>query len=150
MKVILKDDIKNLGSCGEIVEVKGGYARNFLIPNNLAAPATAGYLKSINEIKQQKAIRDNKRKRDAERLKDKLEKVSLTAEVLVGEEDKIFGSVTAANIATLLADQGFTIDKRIIHLDEPIKALGVYTIPVRLEKEVVANVKLWVVKKEES
>ncbi len=150
MKVILKDDIKNLGNCGEIVEVKGGYARNFLIPKNLAAPATPGYLKSIDEIKQQKAIKDNKRKREAEKLKDKLEKISLTAEVLVGEEDKIFGSVTAANIASLLADQGFTIDKRVIHLEEPIKAVGVYTIPIKLEKEVVANIKLWVVKKEES
>lgn len=148
MKVILKDDIKNLGNCGEIVEVKGGYARNYLIPKNLAAPATEGYLKSIDEIRKQKAIRDNKRKREAEKLKDKLEKVSLTAEVLVGEEDKVFGSVTAANIASLLAEQGFTIDKRMIHLEEPIKALGVYTIPIKLEKEVVANVKLWVVKKE--
>lgn len=150
MKVILKDDIKNLGNCGEIVEVKGGYARNYLIPKNLAAPATEGYLKSIDEIRKQKAIRDNKRKREAEKLKDKLEKVSLTAEVLVGEEDKVFGSVTAANIASLLAEQGFTIDKRMIHLEESIKALGVYTIPIKLEKEVVANVKLWVVKKEEN
>jgi large subunit ribosomal protein L9 len=149
MKVILKDDIKGLGACGEVVEVKGGYARNFLIPNNLAAQATGGIVKSIDEIKKQKTIRDNKRKREAEKLKDKLEKVSLTAEVQVGEEDKLFGSVTGANISTLLKGQGFEIDKHLIQLDEPLKALGIYTIPIKLEKDVVANVKLWVVKKGE-
>jgi len=150
VKVILKDDIKELGVCGEVVNVKGGYARNYLIPRNLAVPATSGNLKSIDEIKKQKDFRDNKRKRDSERVKDKLEKLSLTAEVQVGEEDKVFGSVTSANIASLIHQQGFEVDRRLIVLDEPIKALGVYTIPIKLDKDVLANVKLWVVKKEET
>jgi large subunit ribosomal protein L9 len=150
LKVILKDDIKELGICGEIVEVKGGYARNYLIPKNLAVPATSGNLKSIEEIKKQKGFRDSKRKKEADRVKDKLEKLSITAEVNVGEEDKVFGSVTAATIAGLLKQQGFEIDKRLIMLEEPIKALGVYTIQAKLEKDVMANIKLWVVKKEES
>jgi len=149
VKVILRDDIKGLGACGQVVEVKGGYARNFLIPNNLATMATDGNLKAIDEIKTQKNLRDNKRKREAEKIKDKLEKVSLTAEVQVGEEDKLFGSVTAANVATLLKAQGFEIDKHLIHLEEPIKALGIYTVPIKLEKDVTANVKIWVVKKGE-
>ena len=150
MKVILRDDIDGIGVCGEVVAVKGGYARNYLIPKNLAVPATTGNLKSIDEIKKQKTFRDNKRKRESERIKDKLEKLSLTAEVQVGEEDKVFGSVTAVAIAGLLKSQGFEIDRRIIQLDEPIKALGVYTVPVKLDKEVTADVKLWVVKKEET
>jgi len=149
VKVILRDDIKGLGTCGQVVEVKGGYARNYLIPSNLATMATDGNLKAIDEIKTQKNLRDNKRKREAEKIKDKLEKVSLTAEVQVGEEDKLFGSVTAANIVALLKTQGFEIDKHNIHLEEPIKALGIYTIPIKLEKDVVANVKIWVVKKGE-
>lgn len=150
MKVILRDDIKDVGSCGEVVDVKGGFARNFLLPRNLAVAATAGNLKSIDEIKKQKGFRDNKRKKEAEKIKDKLEKLSITAEVQVGEEDKVFGSVTASNISVLLKQQNFEIDRRLIQLDEPIKALGVYTVPVKLEKEVIANVKLWVVKKEEA
>jgi len=150
LKVILKDDIKNLGNCGEVVEVKGGYARNYLIPRNLAVQASTGNLKSIDEIKKQKSFRDNKKKRESERVKDRLEKLSLTAEVQVGEEDKVFGSVTASNISGLLQQQGFEIDRRLIQLDEPIKALGVYTIPIKLDKEVTAEVKLWVVKKEDT
>lgn len=150
MKVILRDDIDGLGACGEVVVVKGGYARNYLIPRNLAVQATTGNVKSIDEIKKQKTFRDNKRKRESERIKDKLEKLSLTAEVQVGEEDKVFGSVTSVMIAGLLKSQGFNIDRRIIQLSEPIKALGVYTIPVKLDKDVSADVKLWVVKKEES
>ena len=150
MKVILRDDIKDLGECGEVVEVKGGYARNYLIPKNLAIQATSGHLKSIKEIKKQKGFRDNKKKREADRIKDKLEKLSITADVNVGEEDKVFGSVTTSTIANLLKQQGFEIDKRLIMLDEPIKALGIYTIQIKLEKDVIANVKLWVVKKEET
>ena len=150
MKIILKDDIKELGQCGDVIEVKGGYARNYLIPENLAVQATPGNLKSIEEIKKQKGFRDNKKKKEADKLKDKLEKLSITAEVNVGEEDKIFGSVTTATIASLLKNLGFEIDKRLIVLENSIKALGVYTIQIKLEKDVEANVKLWVVKKEES
>ena len=148
MKVILKDDITNLGKCGEIVKVKDGYGRNYLNPRNLAVVATRGNPKSIGEITLQKSLRDKKRRREAEQLKDALEKISCTAEVQVGEEDRVFGSVTSQNIADLLAPQGFIVDRRNINLEEPIKALGVYTVPIKVERDVVANLKVWVVKKD--
>lgn len=148
MKVILKDDIEKLGKCGEVVKVKAGYGRNYLIPRNLAIVATKGNLKSIGEITTQKRLRDNKRRREAEQLKIALEKISCTAEVQVGEEDRVFGSVTSHNIADLLTAQGFVVDRRNILLDEPIKALGVYTVPIKIERDIVANMKVWVVKKD--
>lgn len=149
MKVILRDDVEDLGKCGAVVNVKDGFARNYLIPRNLAIPATAGNLRSIDAINQQKSARDRKRLREAERLRNALEKVSCTAEVQVGEEDRVFGSVTSAQIAELLEAQGFIVDRHDILLEEPIKALGVYTVPVKLERDVVAKVKIWVVKKGE-
>jgi large subunit ribosomal protein L9 len=149
MKVILRDDIEKLGAAGDVVEVASGYCRNYLIPKNLAIPATKGNLRSIDEIKTQKNFRERKKKREAEKIKDKLEKLSLTAEVHTGEEDKVFGSVTAANVSKLISEQGFEVDRRKILLDEPLKALGVYTIDIKLASDVVAAVKLWVVKKEE-
>lgn len=147
MKVILREDMDNLGKTGEVVEVKDGYGRNFLIPRNLAIPATKGNLRSINEVTVQKELRDKKLRRDAERIKDHIEKISCTAEVNVGEEDKMFGSITPTIIADLLKEQGVTVDRRKIMLDDPIKALGVYTVPIKIAPDVVANLKLWVVKK---
>jgi len=149
MKVILRDDVEDLGECGAVVNVKDGFARNFLIPRNLAIPATVANLRSIDAINQQKSSRDRKRLREAEKLRNALEKISCTAEVQVGEEDRVFGSVTSAQIAELLEAQGFIVDRRDILLDEPIKALGVYTVPVKLERDVIAKLKIWVVKKGE-
>jgi large subunit ribosomal protein L9 len=149
MKIILKDDVEQLGKCGEVVNVKNGFARNYLIPRKLAIPATDGNLRSIGEVNTQKRLRDNKRLRDAEKLRNALERISCTAEVQVGEEDRVFGSVTAAQIAELLEKQGFVVDRRDIQLDEPIKALGVYTVGVKLERDVIAKLKVWVVKKTE-
>jgi len=148
MKVILRDDIEKLGKCGEVVKVRDGFGRNFLIPRNLAIPATRGNLKSIQVVTQQKELRDRKRLREAEQLKAALEKISCTAEVQVGEEDRVFGSVTTQNIADLLVRQGFVVDRRNIMLEEPIKSLGVYTVPIKIERGVVANLKVWVVKKD--
>lgn len=148
MKIILKEDLKKLGKCGEVVEVRDGYARNYLIPRNLAIPATKGNLKAIEEVVRQKGLKDNKSRRKDERLKAEIEKISVTAEVTVGEEDKVFGSVTSQNIADLLKGKGFEIDRHKIDLKEPLKALGVYTISVKVSSEVEANLKLWVVKKE--
>lgn len=148
MKIILRQDIVSLGKAGEAVEVKSGYGRNFLIPRNMAVVATKGNLRAIDEIKSQNKIREKKQRVEAVRLKDKLEKLSLTCEVIVGEEDKIFGSVTSQNIVDLAAAEGFTIDKRNVMLDEAIKSLGVYTVPVKIEKEISANIKLWVIRKE--
>lgn len=149
MKIILKEDLESLGKCGEVIQVKDGYARNYLFPRNLAIPATKGNLSSIEEITRQKKFRDEKKKKGEEKLKHDLEKISITAEVKVGEEDRVFGSVTSQDIAELLKEQGFEIDKRRIDLEEPIKALGVYTVPVKIHGDVVANLKLWVVKQSE-
>ena len=147
MKVILREDVEDLGTAGQVVDVKDGYGRNFLLPRNLAIPASNGNLKSIGEIQKQKDIRGKKRRKAAEIVKDKIEKLSLQIEVQVGEEDRMFGSVTNNDIAGLLQAQGVTVDKRSVELDEPIKALGVYTVPVKIDKEVIANARLWVVKK---
>ncbi len=147
MKVILREDVADLGVTGQTVEVKDGYGRNYLIPRNLAIPATKANLKAIGEVDKQKVIREKKFRRTAEILKDKIEKVELSAEVLVGEEDKLYGSITAQDIVDLLAEQGITVDRRTVNIEEPIKALGVYTIPIRIEKDVTANCKVWVVKK---
>ena len=148
MKVILRQDIASLGKAGEAIEVKSGYGRNFLIPRNMAVFATKGNLLAIDEIKSQNSLKEKKQRAVAVRLKDKLEKLSLTYEVLVGEEDKIFGSVTSQNIVDLVAVDGFKIDKRNIILEEPIKSLGVYTVQMKIEKDIVASVKLWVIRKE--
>jgi large subunit ribosomal protein L9 len=149
MKIILKEDIQRLGKCGEVIKVKDGYAINYLFPRNLAVPATKGNLRSIEELTRQKRFRDEKKLKGAERLKSDLEKISITAEVKVGEEDRVFGSITSQDIAGLLKDKGFEIDKRKIELEEPIKALGVYTVPIKIQADIVANLKLWVVKKGE-
>ncbi len=146
MKVILREDLAGIGQAGETVEVKDGYGRNYLFPRKLAIPATKGNLRSIDEVKRQKELRDRKRRREAEKIKERIEKLSLNKEVKVGEEDKLYGSVTTGDIAELLATEGVTVDKRSIELESPIKALGVYTVPIKIEKDVTANLKLWVVK----
>lgn len=150
MKVILKDDVEKLGKCGEVVEVKDGYGRNFLIARNLAIPAIKGNLKAIREVTKQKQMRDLKKKKQEERQKIQLEKISCTAEVRVGEEDKVFGSVTAQDISELLKEKGFEIDRHKILLETPIKALGVYTVPIKISGDVVASLKVWVMKKQET
>jgi large subunit ribosomal protein L9 len=147
MKVILREDIEDVGQAGQVIEVKNGFGRNYLLPRNLAIPASEGNLKSIGEIQKQKDIRSKKRRRAADIVKDRIEKLSLQIEVQVGEEDRMFGSVTNNDIAALLQTNGVTVDKRAVEIDEPIKALGVYTVPVKIDKEVTANVRVWVVKK---
>ena len=147
MKVILREDVPDVGRAGQTIEVKAGFGRNFLIPRNLAVVATRANLKSIDEINKQSAVRDRKRRRTAEHLKDKIEKLELSAEVLVGEEEKLYGSITSQDIVTMLQEKGITVEKRSVHLEEPIKALGVYTVPIKVGKEVTADCKVWVVKK---
>ncbi|HUV30772.1 MAG TPA: 50S ribosomal protein L9 [Acidobacteriota bacterium] len=147
MKVILREDVPDVGSAGETIEVKDGFGRNYLIPRNLAIPATKATLQAIAEIEKQRQIQEKKKRRGAEIIKDKIEKLSLSTEVLVGEEERVFGSVTSREIAGLLEKEGITIDRRAIELEQPIKSLGVYTVPIKVEKEVVAQLKLWVIKK---
>jgi large subunit ribosomal protein L9 len=147
MDVILLEDINDLGKAGEKVVVKSGYARNYLLPRRLALPATASGLKMMKEEERRRQVREVKMQREAEELSKALGKVSCTAEVQAGEDDRVFGAVTNADIAELLQAQGYDIDKRKVLLDEPLKALGVYTIPIRLHQDVEARVKVWVVKK---
>jgi large subunit ribosomal protein L9 len=147
MDVILLEDIADLGNRGQKVSVKSGYARNYLLPRKLALPATRAGLRMMKEEERRREIREVKMHREAEDLAKELNKVSCTAEVQAGEDDRVFGAVTSADIAELLVGQGFEIDKRKIVLDEPLKALGVYTIPIRLHRDVEAKVKVWVVKK---
>ncbi|MBK7142603.1 MAG: 50S ribosomal protein L9 [bacterium] len=147
MKVILREDVDTVGLAGETVEVKDGYGRNFLIPRNLAIPATQGNVKAIDEVRKQRDIRVKKRRKAAEVIKDRIERVQLRIAVMVGEEDRLFGSVTNNDVAKLLETEGISVDKRAIDLEEPIKALGMYAVPVKLEKDVVAHAKLLVEKK---
>ncbi|MCI0329474.1 MAG: 50S ribosomal protein L9 [candidate division Zixibacteria bacterium] len=149
MKVILKEDVEKLGKVGEVVRVADGYARNYLLPRQLATVATKGTLKAVEHITREKALRDQKRRRELERLKQSIEKLSLMTEKETGEEDRLFGSVTSSEIAELLAQQGIGVDRRKIELEEPIKALGIYEVPVRLGLDITATLKLWVVRKKE-
>jgi large subunit ribosomal protein L9 len=147
MKVILREDVPDVGLAGETVEVKSGFGRNYLFPRNLAIPASKANLKAIGEIAKQKELADRKRRRGAEIIKERIEKVEVSTEVLVGEDEKLFGSVTAGDIAGMLEKENIIVDKRAIELENPIKALGVYTVPIKIEKNVIASLKLWVIKK---
>lgn len=146
MKVIIRKDFESLGTIGDIVEVKDGYARNYLIPQGIALKADKKNIKLLESEQKQMQVKLSKDRRSAEKLAEKLNTVSCTATVTVGEEDKVFGSVTSQDIADLLTDKGFEIDRKKILLDEPIKALGIYTIPIKLHSDVEAKIKLWVVK----
>lgn len=146
MKVILTEKVDRLGDAGEVVTVAEGYGRNFLLPNRKAVLATPGNLKVLQGRVKQEQVKDTKERHHAEALARRLEAVSCTAVVQVGEEDRMFGSVTAQTVVDLLKEQGFEIDRRKVLLDEPVKALGIYTIPIRLHAQVEATIKLWVVK----
>lgn len=146
MKIILREDIEKLGEAGEVVDVASGYFRNYLFPRDLAMPATESNQKIFEEERRIRQVRQNKAKHEAQKLADKLQNVSLNAAVQVGEEDKVFGSVTAMDISKLLKEQGYEIDKKDILLEEPIKALGIYNVPVKLHKDITGEVKVWVIK----
>ena len=147
MEVILNQDVDKLGKAGTIVKVKDGFARNFLIPNNLAVVLTPANLKKLEQSKQRKLLQLQEVKKKCEELKEKLAGMSLTIPALTGEEDKLFGSVTRQDIAAALKEEGFEIDKYALMLDEPIKSLGIYELPINLHPEVLAKIKIWVVKK---
>jgi large subunit ribosomal protein L9 len=146
MEVILRHAVENLGKPGEVVKVKNGYARNYLLPRNLAYEATPGNLKRIQQERDRLEAAENQRRGAASEVATKLEQVSLTFSARVGEEGKLFGSVTAADIAQQLEQQGFHIEKRQIDLHEPIKTLGVYRVPVRLHADVKPEIRVWVIK----
>ena len=146
MEIILRQGVENLGKPGDIVKVKAGYARNYLLPHGLAYEATPGNLKRIQQERERLEAAENERRTAAQGLAERFEQVSLTFSARVGEEGKLFGSVTAADVAQQLEAQGFHIEKRQIDLHEPIKALGVYRVPVRLHADVKPEVRVWVIK----
>jgi len=147
MEVILNRDVDKIGKAGTVVKVKDGFARNFLIPNGLAMPKTSANLKRLEQEKIRKTSELQKVKKESEELKIKLDNLSLTIAALTQEEDKLYGSVSAQDIANALKEEGFDIDKNCIILEEPVKSLGIYEIPIKLHPEVIANIKLWIVKK---
>ena len=146
MEVILRQAVDNLGHPGDIVKVSNGFARNYLLPRGIAYEATAGNRKRIQQERSRLEEAENTRRAAAEELAKRLEEVSLSFSARVGEEGKLFGSVTAADIAQQLEAQGVHVERRMIDLHEPIRALGVYRIPVRLHADVRPELKVWVIK----
>jgi len=148
MQVILSDSIPNLGEEGAMVNVRSGYARNFLIPKGLAFFATSSNAAQITHKRKQVQDQRKRHVKTEQDLASRLSDISVNIAVKVGEEDRVFGSVTSKSIATALSEKGFDVNRRKIILDEPIRALGVYTVPLRLSSENTAQLKVWVVKEE--
>ena len=146
MEIILRQAVENLGKPGDVVVVKNGYARNYLLPHGLAYEATPGNLKRIAQERDRLEAAENERVSSAQELAKRLEEVQLTFSARVGEEGKLFGSVTSADIAEQLNAQGFHIEKRVVDLHEPIKALGVYRVPLKLHADVKPEIRVWVIK----
>jgi large subunit ribosomal protein L9 len=149
MKVILRQDVENLGKMGDIVEVRDGYARNYLIPRGLAYYASEGAIRRLEQEKRQYQRRLERERISAQELAAQLEQLVLSIPMRVGEEGRLFGSVTPQMIADELSLRGFTIDRRAIVLEEPIRSLGIFEVKIKLHPEVVATVKLWVTSAEE-
>ena len=144
MEVILKEDVANLGHQGDVVKVAEGYGRNFLLPRKLAIQATESNKAVIEQMKNASVRRSAKEKGEAELLLQQLDQVTLTFTRKTGENDHIFGSVTAPDITHALETKGFQIDRRKVNLPEPLKALGEFLVPVRLHREVTAHIKVTV------
>jgi large subunit ribosomal protein L9 len=150
VKVILRNDIEKLGAEGDVVTVRAGYARNYLLPQGFAYEATPGNIQRIESERRREEERARRDYLEARRRAKALEAVSLTFEARAGEESKLFGSITTADIAERLNQQGldFEVDRRQIELDEPIRTLGVFSVPIRLHAEVRPEIKVWVSKQE--
>ena len=140
MEVILKEDVNNLGHRGDVVKVADGYGRNFLLPKKLAMEATAANKAVIEQMKASAVRRSAKEKTEAEQLVTQLNNVALVFERKVGENEHLFGSVTSADIAQQLEAKGFSIDRRKVQLEEPLKSIGEFHVPVKLHREVTAHV----------
>jgi large subunit ribosomal protein L9 len=148
MQVILREDMDHLGKSGEVVTVKPGYGRNYLLPKGLAVSATEADVKRVAHEKRVIAARNAKLAKDSQAEADRLNQVSVSIAVAVGEEDKLFGSVTARDIADAYKEKGVAVDSKKLVLPEPLKALGLSEVPVKLSHGVTATLKVWVVKKE--
>ncbi|MFZ1730958.1 MAG: 50S ribosomal protein L9 [Bacteroidota bacterium] len=150
MKVILRQNIESIGKMGEVVTVKDGYARNYLLPSGMAYLANKGNVKVLDQERRSLQVKLNRELKKAEDIAAELEKHenAVTIAMQVGEEDKLFGTVTKEMIADKLTAKGFSIDKRKLEIDEPIKVLGIYTVTLKLHAEVSAKIKVWVVRQE--
>ena len=146
MEVILREDIERVGTRGQVVKVADGYARNFLLPKRLAVAATDANRKIVEQERQAHLRREAKQKGEAEDLSKLLTGVIVTIAQKAGENDQLFGSVTSKDVADALAAKNFTIDRRKVLMDEPIRQLGEFKVPVRLHKDVTAEVTVQVVK----
>lgn len=147
MKVILKQDIKHLGKGGDLVEVKAGYARNFLIPQGLVAEATSKSIKRVEHVRQMIANRLKKELATSEEIAERIKQTSITIAKRVGENERLFGSVTRKDIEEALREEGILLSRKQIELDDNIKDLGVFEIPVSLAQGVTSTLKVWVVAK---
>ncbi|MCG2721366.1 MAG: 50S ribosomal protein L9 [Thermodesulfovibrionales bacterium] len=145
MKVILKDEVKNMGDMGQIIEVADGYARNYLVPRGLAVEANTKNIKSLEHQKRVIQEKVKKIRNEAQELSNKITTISLVIKAKAGEEGKLFGSVTTMDIAESLKNEGMEIDKKKISLDEPIKRLGSYTVNIKVHPEVTTQVNLQVI-----
>ena len=148
MRLILREDMENLGAAGEVVTVRDGYGRNYLLPRGLAAPATEKDEARLSHERKVIATRAAKVAKELQGEVEKLSQVSVSISRATGEGDKLYGSVTTRDIADALAEQGHKIDSKKISLAEPLKALGMTEVPIKLGKDAVATIKVWVVKKE--
>jgi large subunit ribosomal protein L9 len=148
MLVILRENIEHLGRIGDVVKVSDGYARNFLLPRKLVAQADENNVKAIEHQKKQLEKKRQAEKLGAEELAKKLSQFSCTFSRKVGEHDKLFGSVTASDIADSLKNNGLNVEKRVIQLSTPLKALGVHSVPIKLDHDVTATVSVTIVKEE--
>jgi large subunit ribosomal protein L9 len=148
MRVILREDMDNLGAAGEVVTVRDGYGRNYLLPRGLAALATEKDVAKLEHERRVIAVRAAKMAKELAGEVEKLSQLSVSLARATGEGDKLYGSVTNRDVADALKEQGVTIDAKKIVLDEPIKALGMTEVPIKLGKDAVAKIKVWVVKKE--
>lgn len=147
MEVILKKNVAGLGPAGSVHKVKDGFANNFLIRSGAAVPVTESNMTLVQKEKERSALKLEKAKKTAEELKARLAQLSITLPVLTQEKDKLYGSISAVEIQKALKEEGIELDKNAIRLDEPIKSLGIYQIPIELHPEVQAELKIWVVKK---
>jgi len=145
-EVLLMNDVKDLGSEGDVVTVADGYARNYLVPQNLAAPVTEATRRRLAKLQREREVKRKAALVEAHKQAEQFKDVSVTIPVKTGEESKLYGSVTSSDIASALAEQkSIKIDRHALVLDEPIKELGVFDVPVKLHTEVTATIKVWVV-----
>jgi large subunit ribosomal protein L9 len=146
MKVILRKDMEKLGKVGDVISVKDGYARNYLIPRDIAFLASESNVRALEEEKKQVSRKLEKEKKSSEVLAGELEKISVTIKMKVGEDDKLFGSVTSQMIADALKEKGLNLDKRQIELEDTLKSLGIFDVNVKLAGGVAGKVKVWIVR----